>query len=131
MISIDELINFYSDKLKPFKKNILREYLQYKILQIIYDSSHFKDLIFMGGTAIRIIHGNTRFSENLDFDNISLTKDSFKSLMYLIKKNLELEGYNIETKFTFKGAFRCQLKFIELLSNMNISKHKDAKVNIQ
>jgi predicted nucleotidyltransferase component of viral defense system len=131
MISINELVSFYPDKLKPFKKNILREYLQYKILQIIYDSNHFNALVFMGGTAIRIIYGNTRFSEDLDFDNISLTQDNFKSLMNLLKKKLELEGYNIETKFTFKGAFRCQLKFIELLSNMNLSNHKDAKLIIQ
>jgi len=131
MINIEQLAGFYPDNLKPLKKNILREYLQYKILEIIYESKYFDKLIFMGGTAIKIIHGNTRFSEDLDFDNLGLTEESFLKLAGLIKKKLELEGYKAEIKTTFKGAYKCHFKFLNILNQAGITGHKDAKLVIQ
>ncbi|MFC2061116.1 nucleotidyl transferase AbiEii/AbiGii toxin family protein [Elusimicrobiota bacterium] len=131
MIDIEQLSSFYPDNLKPFKKNILREYLQYKILEIIYDSKYLDKLVFMGGTAIRIIHSNNRFSEDLDFDNLGISKDSFMELMELIKKKLELEGYKLEIKITSRGAFKCHFKFLEILSQTGITGHKDARLIVQ
>ncbi len=131
MIDIEQLHNFYPENLKPFKKNILREYLQYKILEIIYESKYLENLIFMGGTAIRIVHGNTRFSEDLDFDNRGISKEEFLELTELIKKRLELEGYKIETKTTFKQAYKCQFKFLDILLQTGITGHKKAKLVIQ
>lgn len=72
MLELNQIESYYPEHLRVFKKNILREYLQYKILEIIYDSKFTVNLVFMGGTAIRIIHGGSRFSEDLDFDNINL-----------------------------------------------------------
>ncbi len=131
MIDIEHLSSFFPENLRPFKKNILREYLQYKILEIIYDSQYSKKLVFMGGTAIKIIHGNTRFSEDLDFDNLCITKEQFVDLTELVQKKLSLEGYKIEIKVTTKKAFKCHFKFLELLSSMGITGHLDAKLDIQ
>jgi len=39
MLDIKQIETFYPDSLKPFKRNILREYLQYKILEAVFDSS--------------------------------------------------------------------------------------------
>jgi hypothetical protein len=49
MLDIEQIQSYYPKNLKSFKKNILREYLQYKILEIIYTSIYAKRLIFMGG----------------------------------------------------------------------------------
>lgn len=131
MINIEHLSSFYPDNLKSFKRNILREYLQYKILEIIYDSKYLDKLVLMGGTAIRIIHANTRFSEDLDFDNLGVSKEGFSDLTELIKKKLHREGYKIETKVTTRGAYKGHFKFLELLSQTGITGHVNAKLVIQ
>ena len=38
MISLSQIEQYYPEKLRGFKKNILREYLQYKILEIIFSA---------------------------------------------------------------------------------------------
>ena len=95
MIDITQIEKFYSEELRHFKKNIFREYLQYKILEIIYGSPFGKNLFFMGGTAIHILHDSQRFSEDLDFDNRGVNQDDFKALGKLIKEKLTLEGYKL------------------------------------
>jgi len=49
-------------------KNILKEILQLYSLDFIYNSVYGKDLIFTGGSALRICYGLNRLSEDLDFD---------------------------------------------------------------
>ncbi|MFW6129675.1 MAG: nucleotidyl transferase AbiEii/AbiGii toxin family protein [Atribacterota bacterium] len=131
MIDIKQISEYYPDKIKPFKKNILREYLQYKILDIIYDSKYFDRLVFMGGTAIRIVHGNTRFSEDLDFDNRGMSEKEFRKLVETVKRRIELEGYKLETRIKVNEAFKCSFKFLGLLYRTGISLHKKAKLVIQ
>ena len=131
MIELEELQSYYPDYLKPFKKSMLTEYLQYKILSIIYNSKFYDQFIFMGGTAIRIIHNNQRFSEDLDFDNKGLGEDNFIEISKIVKNKLELEGYNIEIKNTFKNAYRCFLKINDLIYNLKLSSHKEGKIDIR
>lgn len=131
MINIKEIESFYPESLKPFKKNILREYLQYKILEIIFDSEFGKYLIFMGGTAIRIVHSNERFSEDLDFDNQGLGKKEFQRMVAVIKKKLEREGYVLEVREIFNNVYRVYLKIINVLFDSGISGHKKEKLLIQ
>ncbi|MGI4871815.1 MAG: nucleotidyl transferase AbiEii/AbiGii toxin family protein [Janthinobacterium lividum] len=38
-----------------------------------------RPLLFPGGTCLRIVHGNQRFSEDLDFDNSGLRRPSLGS----------------------------------------------------
>ena len=92
MLSLSQIEQYYPENLRAFKKNILREYLQYKILEIIFNSRYSKNLSFLGGTALRIIHGNTRFSEDLDFDNFDFNKNDFSLLTKEIKNGLKKEG---------------------------------------
>lgn len=66
------MIELLRDKLKPYslyeeKYNFLREYLQMFILKIIDEKGYFKNLSFVGGTALRILHQLNRFSEDLNF----------------------------------------------------------------
>jgi len=67
MLDLKQIESFYPEYLRAFKRNLLREYLQYKILEVIFDSRFGEKLSFMDGTAIHIIHQNTRFSEDLGF----------------------------------------------------------------
>jgi len=131
MLDIEQIESFYPEYLRSFKRNLLREYLQYKILEIMFDSRFGGRLSFMGGTATRIIHSNTRFSEDLDFDNLGLEEKDFGQLVKLIQKTLQLEGYTVETKNVFKGAYRSYIRIPNILFESGLSGHKEEKLSIQ
>ncbi|MBF0253126.1 MAG: nucleotidyl transferase AbiEii/AbiGii toxin family protein [Candidatus Omnitrophica bacterium] len=124
MLNMEHIESFYPEHLRAFKKNILREYLQYKILDLIYGGKYANLLSFMGGTAIHIIHGINRFSEDLDFDNMSMSDDDFEDMVSKAKRSLELEGYVLETKVTLKGAWSAQFRFKDILFDEKISPHR-------
>lgn len=131
MLSLQEIEKYYPEKFKNFKRNILREYLQYKILQIIFNSKYANKLSFLGGTALKIIYGNSRFSEDLDFDNFGLEENEFREISILVKKKLELEGYVVEVKNVYKGAYRCYVRIPKLLFDIGLSGYEEEKILIQ
>jgi predicted nucleotidyltransferase component of viral defense system len=85
----------------------------------------------MGGTATRIIHSNTRFSEDLDFDNLGLNRKDFEQLIKLIQKKLSLQGYATENRNVFKGAYRSYIRIPNILFESGLSGHKEEKMLIQ
>ena len=131
MINLTSLAKFYPENEKPFKRHIIREYLQYKILSIIFKSPYAQKLSFLGGTNLRIIHGNNRFSEDLDFDNFNLTKTEFSDLANSVKSDLENEGYLVEIKNVYKGAFRSYIKLPKILFDNQMAEMIDEKIVIQ
>jgi predicted nucleotidyltransferase component of viral defense system len=131
MLDLEQIESFYPEYLHAFKRNLLREYLQYKILEAIFSSGYAGKLAFMGGTAIHMLYGNARFSEDLDFDNLGLGKNDFKKLTGIISKRLMLEGYVVQVSSFFKRAWRSYLKIEGLLYKYGISRHKEEKVIIQ
>ena len=131
MLTFDAITNDYPINLRPFRRNILREYLQYKILQALFGSPLAGKLSFIGGTALRIVHGNTRFSEDLDFDNFDLNREEFDQLALIVKKSLEFEGYQVEIKNVYKKAFRCYVRFPKLLFEYGLSPIEEEKILVQ
>lgn len=131
MLSLSEIERFYPNNQRVFKRNILREYLQYKILEIVFNSDYTNKLAFMGGTCLKIVFSTNRFSEDLDFDNFGLTIEEFETLSKIIAKNLESEGYLVEIKIINKGAFHCYIKIPNLLFNFELSGYKEEKILIQ
>ena len=87
MLDFRQIESFYPEQIRPFKKNLLREYLQYKILEAIFESPLADKLTFMGGTCIHIVHGSPRFSEDLDFDNPGIGRHDFQALYQRVKRN--------------------------------------------
>jgi predicted nucleotidyltransferase component of viral defense system len=131
MLSINAITNFYPPNLHSQKRNMLREYMQYKILQAIFESELSPKLSFLGGTALRIIHENSRFSEDLDFDNFGLTEEEFIQTSDVVKKALEREGYEVEFRTVHKGGYRCYLRLPKVLFDNNLSPLPDEKIFIQ
>ncbi len=131
MLDIKQIESFYPEYLRSFKQNLLREYFQYKILEIIFDSKWGKGLSFIGGTAIRIVQSHTRFSEDLDFDNLALNNRDFAQLAELIQTKLSMEGYSVEIKNVFKGAFRSYIRISNILFESGLTGHKQKKILIQ
>jgi len=131
MLDIKQIESFYPEHLRPFKRSLLREYLQFKMLDLIFTTKYGWHLSFMGGTAIHLLHANDRFSEDLDFDNKGLSADDFQKLTDLVRKRLVSEGYVIEVKNTFKGAYSASIKIGDLLFKNTLPSHREEKILIK
>lgn len=131
MLDITSIKQAYDSRLHLFERGLLREYLQYQILAILFDHPLSGKLAFLGGTCLRIIHQLPRFSEDIDFDNTDLSQAEFEALGHFLQKELEKRGYLVEVRFVTKGAFHCYIKFPNLLYASGISPHEGEKILIQ
>ncbi len=131
MLSLDEIKPFYPDDLHRFPSFLLREYLQHKILEIIFNSSYGNRMRFIGGTCLRIMHNNQRFSENLDFDHVELDPIDFARIADIIQSELEREGYAVEMRHVIRGAYHCYIRFPRLLFESGLTGHQEEKILIQ
>ena len=92
--------------------NYLKEYLQYLILNLLYNHSQFnRELVFKGGSCLRIIYQLPRLSEDLDFDIRSKQPDIILSELsdFLVKQITQKYLLPVETKI--QSSIRLYLKF--------------------
>lgn len=64
---------------------VAREYWEVLFLKGLLESTHGRNMIFKGGTALRLAYGSPRFSEDLDF---VLIEDSLKGGLERLAKKL-------------------------------------------
>ncbi|MBW7997649.1 MAG: nucleotidyl transferase AbiEii/AbiGii toxin family protein [Candidatus Glassbacteria bacterium] len=131
MLSLEQILEQYPASLRNFPESLLKEYLQYKILDSIFNSASGQKLAFLGGTALRIIHNGSRFSEDLDFDNFDLKADEFVDLGDEIKKYLELEGLEVEIDSKTESAYRLKIRIPRLLFDTGLAHQPEQKILIQ
>lgn len=131
MLNLKDIKSFFTTT-EGHDTDILKEYLQCKILEIIYSSKIGGKLIFIGGTSIRIIYNIQRFSEDLDFDNFNLTKREFEETSETVKKELEKEGCKIEIETLSKDkTFHYYIKIPDILFENALTPHKNQKILIK
>lgn len=131
MLSIEEIKKQYPSDIHKFERGLLREYLQFLMLEIIFSSNISTKLSFLGDTCLRIVHGIKRFSEDLDFDNKELSFEEFVSLAKKIEQELQRQGFDVEIKITEKKAIHCHIKFSNILFESKLSDIKTEKIDIQ
>lgn len=107
--------------------------MQELILQIIDRAGYFKQLAFVGGTALRVLYGLPRFSEDLDFSLISKKGFKFVRFLKMLKKELELNGYSIEEAKGNGGKTVLSefIRFKGLLFELGLASHKNEKLFIK
>jgi predicted nucleotidyltransferase component of viral defense system len=118
---IKTLLNINSDPLQ--RRNVIREYLQARILESLQHSGALIPLAFHGGTALRFLYGIPRFSEDLDF---ALERPSagydFRKYLKGIQTTFTAEGYDLQIKIsdqkTVNSAF---VRFYGLLYDFQLS----------
>lgn len=80
--------------------NIVREYFQHLFLSQLYRLEKSDNLLFKGGTALRIIYGSPRFSEDLDFSIFRveqyIQKKFIEDLFTSVLAEIEKTGINVE-----------------------------------
>lgn len=111
---IQQKLEEYNAQSKEEELNALKEITQEVALYSLYKVGFFNEACFIGGTALRILHGLDRFSEDLDF---SLIKPStgFSLDTYLKKSLQEMNAYGYELSIDEKdlGDKNVQSRFLK------------------
>lgn len=95
---------------KEFKFVIEKELLHYQILYAMAEAGLMRDLTFQGGTALRLIHGSNRYSEDLDFTGgENFTSDQLQLLKEAIEKNVT-DIYDLETSVKEPKSMRQEME---------------------
>jgi len=110
---------------------LLAEYIQCQLLDSLFKQESSAYLSFIGGTAIRLVYGGTRFSEDLDFDNFGLSFPDFQNLIASVITDMEQKGYTMEGRFVQKEAYHCYIKFPKILFDHGLSPLQDEKLIIR
>jgi predicted nucleotidyltransferase component of viral defense system len=132
MLSIEEIKKEYNnDVYQKNQKAVFVEYLQYELLDSIFKQSKSSQLSFIGGTALKIVYGGGRFSEDLDFDNFGLSFKEFEDLLGESIKDMRNKGFEMDIKFVEKGAYHCYIRFPKLLFKNKLSKYFDGKILVR
>jgi predicted nucleotidyltransferase component of viral defense system len=93
----------------------IKEVLHYYILSHIYEQPYAKQIWFYGGTAIRILHGLDRLSEDLDF--VGIWFDQYEQLGESLVQFFTSHGLNVSMKTKY---FRITLKFHDILEQFGL-----------
>jgi len=124
----DRLIKMMDgERSKQDNLNLAREYLQHYVLYVMYREKMYLDQAFLGGTALRIIYGTPRFSEDLDFSLIGkVDSEEVAQRFNRIASELALAGYEVKLKSVGTGNVRgAFLKFNGLPYELGLSPHPD------
>lgn len=114
-------------------RNLIREYLQARILEALQRSGAMIPLAFEGGTALRFLYNIARFSEDLDFalERPSANYD-FRSYLTRIQSQFVVEGYNLQIKVndqkTVNTAF---IRFYGLLYELKLSPQSTEALSVK
>ncbi|MBU0579152.1 nucleotidyl transferase AbiEii/AbiGii toxin family protein [Patescibacteria group bacterium] len=66
--SLQKIFDHHQDDSPLYVRNLLKESLQYYVLNYVYNSAYAEQLLFKGGTCLRFCFDLPRLSEDLDFD---------------------------------------------------------------
>lgn len=90
--------------------NFLREYCQHLFLTHFYQKKKSENFLFKGGTALKLLYGSPRFSEDIDFsgqkNSVVYEKILEETLVDLSFAGFEVDGKPKESHFKFVGQAR-------------------------
>lgn len=91
---------------------IKREYLQLVFLSHLYRLKESSKIFFKGGTAIRLLLGSSRFSEDLDFSTF-YSKKEIKEIITKIERSMKIELPEIKilSLYSEKEGERFRIKY--------------------
>jgi predicted nucleotidyltransferase component of viral defense system len=114
------------------KTNRVREFLQIIALKIMSDKGYFKNIAFVGGTALRIIYNLRRFSDDLDFSLLNKKGFDFNRLVSDLEKEIKLFGLEAELKPKVEKVVQSVLvKFPGVLNEAGVTSFKEQKLAIK
>lgn len=114
------------------KVNRTREFLQVMALKNLADRNAFKNLAFVGGTALRILYDMRRFSEDLDFSLVAAKGYNFEKLSAELVRYFGLNNLQAESKpKAEKTVHSTFLKFPGVLKELGLGAFDAQKLAIK
>ncbi len=101
MIDLSFIRSFFPSSIandSRFHRYMLKEYLQLLILDHLAKTPYVGNLVFIGGTNLRLVQGIDRFSEDLDFDCKDLNEEEIHNMTDGIVRMLNKNGLTVETR---------------------------------
>lgn len=117
---IQDRLNEFNLSTVEEQNNALKEIIQEIILYGLSTINFFEKAIFQGGTALRILHGLPRFSEDMDFI-VKDPKDEFHWQTYIEGIEAICEEYGIITNITDKSKAKTSIQRL-FIKNDSIGK---------
>ncbi|MEK9183318.1 MAG: nucleotidyl transferase AbiEii/AbiGii toxin family protein, partial [Patescibacteria group bacterium] len=133
MLNLEQILNFAREKgfATGREKQAMAEYLQCLILQSFFRHAPVGKISFIGGTCLRFFYDLSRFSEDLDFDNFGLGVSEFEEVVKQVIKDLEAQGFMVDSLIKIKGAFHCYIRFNNLLFANKLSPYTNEKILVK
>jgi predicted nucleotidyltransferase component of viral defense system len=112
MIGIQTLRQI-ADKYQTTLDNVVKEYFQHVFLSELYREKNSEKLLFKGGTALRIVYGSSRFSEDLDFNGVGISIIQIEGIVESVLVKMEERGIKavIEESKKTSGGYLAIFQF--------------------
>lgn len=125
----EKLLSYRSETIEE-QDNALKEIAQEIALLSLYKANFFNVAAFQGGTALRILYGLDRFSEDLDF-LLKKPDKSFDWRKYLESMNDEFKAYGFNLEFKSKEQLdkAVRLTFLKAESEGGLLLLRDIRTN--
>ena len=129
----DQLNSVLAGTQPQLRRNVMREYLQARVLLAMQERGAWSSLAFMGGTALRFLYLIPRFSEDLDFSlEANRSGFDFGGLLEGVCRRLEGEVYQVEMKVSTKVAVnKAFVRFPGIEYEMGLSPHRDQVFSVK
>jgi predicted nucleotidyltransferase component of viral defense system len=114
-------------------RNVVREYVQARILGSLQRAGAMMSISFHGGTALRFLYGIPRFSEDLDFalENREHGFD-IREALRRIRVDFEAEGYDVDFRVKDESTVHSGLvKLRGLLFELGISPRREEVLRVK
>ena len=114
-------------------RNVVREYLQARILEGLVRAGAMASLAFLGGTALRFLYGLQRYSEDLDF-SLEGDRASYDPQRWAekITRQFRRESYDVSQKTRASTVVhRVDFSFPSLLFELGLSPHAGEVLRIR
>lgn len=106
-------IKTLATKFQTTEYNIATEYCQNLFLSNLYRLEGSENLLFKGGTALRVVFDSPRFSEDLDFTGINLSSNFIENLIQECLNHISHIGIEVELEEAKKtsGGYLSKIHF--------------------
>lgn len=125
MISEEAILNL-TNKYQTSVVNIRREYFQHLFLSYFYQQKKARNVLFKGGTNLRILHNSPRFSEDLDFNSLLINYQGIEAVV--LEALYQMEKENI--KFSIKEGKPTSRGFLAAISFEGFTQPVDIQIEI-
>ena len=127
---IQDRLNSFDCQSLQEEENALREMAQEVILGGLSRAGFFKEVVFQGGTCLRILYSLERFSEDLDFVLFQPdSKFNLDSYMEQLNTELDVYGFNFDIKDRKDISNAVQKQFVKDHSLVKLLTFRHLKPN--